>query len=162
MLQTSRFILCLALGCGSAMASEKGERELCDSVTFRTLSSLCQTVLRIFPIISPTGLPGEGERAVVKERGVSDSALKASESIKEAESLPPLDLSLPPLPELADQPLQDAPSLLPPLFKGTRRQETMALGGRLITSEEDTEFDLTLGSMLDQIEGAEISIEFRR
>lgn len=144
------------------MASEGGDRELCGNAAFRTLSSLCQTVLRIFPIISPTGLPVEGERAVVKERAVSDSALKASESIKEAESLPPLDLSLPPLPELADQPLQDAPSLLPPLFNGTRRQETMALGGRLITSEEDTEFDLTLGSMLDQIEGAEISIEFRR
>lgn len=143
------------------MASEGGDRELCGNAAFRTLSSLCQTVLRIFPIISPTGLPVEGERAVVKERAVSDSALKASESIKEAESLPPLDLSLPPLPELADQPLQDAPSLLPPLFNGTRRQE-MALGGRLITSEEDTEFDLTLGSMLDQIEGAEISIEFRR
>ncbi|MCL7463212.1 hypothetical protein [Pseudomonas sp. NW5] len=77
----------------------------------------------------------------------------------------PLDLSLPPalitrFDAASDAPAEPLPALLPPLFKGESSQapRSFELGGRLLTSEPDTERD----DYWDTIEGAELELRFRR
>ncbi len=75
----------------------------------------------------------------------------------------PLDLTLPPLLGQDDNsPLESYKPLLPPLFGLKSQPGGMTLGGRLITSEPEAEFEFDLSNMLERIEGAEISIQIRR
>lgn len=78
----------------------------------------------------------------------------------ELERVKPLDLTLPPLlDEGFNLPLEIEKPLLPPLFGVAPKPEGITLGGGLITSETNTEFEFDLSKMLDQIEGAEIRIK---
>lgn len=138
-----RLLFCLCLGVSGAPAlASAGDPDtgLCRSVAFRTLNDLCEAVMRIFPI-------RESQKPVAKE----------------PEIVRPLDLTLPPELGQDDNALLDPQKpLLPPLFGLQPRPGAMSLGGRLITNEQDTPFELDLSNMIDRIEGAELQIQIRQ
>ncbi|KHO66364.1 hypothetical protein PT85_01975 [Pseudomonas flexibilis] len=142
-----QWVFCICLGCAGAPAASANsqEHELCRSAAFRTLNSLCEAVMRIFPV-----------------RDSQQTVATVPEPV-EPDVAKPLDLTLPPLLGQDDNgPLESYKPLLPPLFGLKSQPGGMTLGGRLITSEPEAEFEFDLSNMLERIEGAEISIQIRR
>lgn len=77
-----------------------------------------------------------------------------------SEPRPRLDLTLPPdFGPGSDDSFRPPQPLLPPLFDTASKPGSLTLGGRLIPSEENHDFEFDLSSLMDQIDGAEIHIQ---
>lgn len=164
MIRLAQSALCLILGvfCPFAAAAKANGTELglCARMDgFSTLSSLCKTMLRILPI-----RPESQGEAVISAPEAELSLEGAPEPEPESPQLAmPLDLTLPPDFALNDQsPFQAPQPLLPSLVGGPAKKGPFSVSGRLLTKDSDEDFEFDLGAVIDQIDGAEISIQILR
>lgn len=164
MIRLAQSALCLILGvfCPFAAAAKANGTELglCARMDgFSTLSSLCKTMLRILPIRP------EPQGEVPISAPESELALEETPELEpESPQLAmPLDLTLPPDFALNDQsPFQAPRPLLPALVGGPAKKGPFSVSGRLLTKDSDEDFEFDLGAVIDQIDGAEISIQILR
>lgn len=162
MIRLAQSTLCLILGvfCPFAAAAKANGMEpgLCARMDgFSTLSGLCKTLMRILPIRPEP----QGEAAISAPK--SEPAREGGVEPESPQLAMPLDLTLPPDFALNDQsPFQAPRPLLPALVGGPAQKGPFSVSGRLLTSDSAEDFEFDLGAVIDQIDGAEISIQILR